>query len=82
MKIALCQMENKGTIRENLEQSIRAIEEAALQKADLILFPEVQLTEFFPQYPGQDVSEYRVGQNSDIVKTFCNAAREHTMPAY
>ena len=32
MKIALCQMENKGTIRENLEQSIRAIEEAALQK--------------------------------------------------
>lgn len=75
MKIALCQMENKGTIRENLEQSIRAIEEAALQKADLILFPEVQLTEFFPQYPGQDVSEYRVGQNSDIVKTFCNAAR-------
>ena len=77
MKIALCQMENKGTIRENLEQSIRAIEEAALQKADLILFPEVQLTEFFPQYPGQDVSEYRVGQNSDIVKTFCNAARDN-----
>lgn len=77
MKIALCQMENKGTIRENLEQSIRAIEEAALQKADLILFPEVQLTEFFPQYPGQDVSEYRVGQNSDIVKNFCNAARDN-----
>ena len=77
MKIALCQMENKGTIRENLEQSICAIEEAALQKADLILFPEVQLTEFFPQYPGQDVSEYRVGQNSDIVKNFCNAARDN-----
>ena len=97
MKIALCQMENKGTIRENLEQSIRAIEEAALQKADLILFPEVQLTEFFPQYPGQDVSEYRVGQNSDIVKTFVMQPRiirswwcqiciymkmgKHTMPA-
>jgi predicted amidohydrolase len=77
MKIALCQMENKGTIRENLEQSIRAIEEAALQKADLILFPEVQLTEFFPQYPGQDVSEYRVGQNSDIVKNFCSAAKDN-----
>ena len=77
MKIALCEMENKGTVRENLEQSIRAIEEAALQKADLILFPEVQLTEFFPQYPGQDVSEYRVGQDSDIVKNFCNAARDN-----
>ena len=75
MKIALCQMENKGSIRENLEQSIHAIEEAAAQKADLILFPEVQLTEFFPQYPGQDVSEYRIGQDSDIVKALMRSSQ-------
>ena len=52
MKIALCQMENKGSVQENLEGSLRAVREAASQHADLILFPEVQLTEFFPQYPG------------------------------
>ena len=77
MKIALCQMENKGSVQENLESSLRAVREAASQRADLILFPEVQLTEFFPQYPGQDVFGYRVGRNSEIVKAFCDAAREH-----
>ena len=77
MRIALCQMENKGSIEENLQSSLRAVKEAALRKADLILFPEVQLTEFFPQYPGQDVSGYRVGWDSGIVRAFCDAAREH-----
>ena len=77
MKIALCQMENKGTVRENMEQSIQAIKEAALQKADLILFPEVQLTEFFPQYPGQEVSRYRVNGDSEIIQAFCDAAKEN-----
>lgn len=77
MKIALCQMENKGSVQENLESSLRAVREAALQRADLILFPEVQLTEFFPQYPGQDVSGYRVGLDSEIVRAFCDAAREN-----
>ncbi len=77
MKIALFQMENKGTVHENLQQSIQAIEEAALQSADLILFPEVQLTEFFPQYPGQEVSRYRISRDSKILQAFCNAAREH-----
>lgn len=77
MKIALCQMENKGSIQENLRSSMQAVREAALQHADLILFPEVQLTEFFPQYPGQDVLGYRVGRDSEIVKAFCDAAREN-----
>lgn len=77
MKIALCQMENKGSIKKNLQQSIQAIKEASLQKADLILFPEVQLTEFFPQYPGQDVSAYRVCRDSEIVRAFCDGAKDN-----
>ena len=48
MKIAFCQMENRGSVEKNLQASIQAIKEAARQRADLILFPEVQLTEFFP----------------------------------
>ena len=28
MKIALCQMENKGSVQENLEGSLRAVREA------------------------------------------------------
>ena len=41
MKIALCQMKNAGTLSENLEKSIRAMEEAARCGADLILIPTV-----------------------------------------
>ncbi len=81
MKIALCQMKNEGTLRENLQKSIRAMEEAVAQKADLILFPEVQLTEFFPQYPGQDVKQYRVELDSEIVKEFCRASKEYHIMA-
>ncbi len=55
---------------------IAVVREAADHHADLILFPEVQLTEFFPQYPGQDVSAYRTALDSEIVNTFCRVAKE------
>lgn len=70
MKIALCQMANTGKPAANLEKSIRAIKEAAENGADLILFPEVQLTEFFPQYPGQDVTQYRIPLDSELWRHF------------
>ena len=46
-RIALFQNKNKGSVNENLNAGISAIKEAAENGADLILFPEVQLTEFF-----------------------------------
>ena len=45
-RIALFQNKNKGSVNENLNAGISAIKEAAENGADLILFPEVQLTEF------------------------------------
>lgn len=81
MRLAMVQMANGGSVKENLEKSLRAIREAAGRKADLVLFPEVQLTEFFPQYPGQDVSKYLVTAESDIVKSFCETCREYAIMA-
>ena len=81
MKLALCQMANTGDLSANLKKSICAMEEAAKNQADLILFPEVQLTEFFPQYPGQDVSQYRTTIDSEIVDKFCMAAKENEIMA-
>ena len=46
------------------------MKEAASHGADLVLFPEVQLTEFFPQYPRQDVRKYQIPLDSDIIKMF------------
>lgn len=76
MRIALAQMKNQGSVEANLNQSIEWMREAAEHGADLILFPEVQLTEFFPQYQGQDVRRYRLGLESPEVQAFRKASRE------
>ncbi len=81
MKLAMFQNCNTGSFEKNYENSIMAIKEAAGQGADLILFPEVHLTEFFPQYPKRDVSSYALKIESDVVKGFCNACRDHKIMA-
>lgn len=81
MKLAMFQMKNAGSIQNNLAKSLEAMKTAAANEADLILFPEVQLTEFFPQYPGKDVSAYGISLESDIVKAFCHTCREHRIMA-
>ena len=81
MRLALIQMSDLGTVELNIEKSLNAIKEAAEHKADLVLFPEVQLTEFFPQYPSQDVRKYQTSVDSDIVRRFRNACKEHHIMA-
>lgn len=81
MKIAMFQMENEGSMRANLSKSLQAIEDAAKCGANLILFPEVQLTEFFPQYPKRDVSDYRLTLDSDVVMQFQKAAKDNQIMA-
>lgn len=47
IRLALAQMANAGSIKNNLSKSIQLLKAAAENKADLVLFSEVQLTEFF-----------------------------------
>lgn len=77
MKIAMYQMHNEGNMHDNLKKSLLAIEEAASQQADLILFPEVCLTEFFPQYQNKDVHNYALTLDSPIIQAFCQKAKEY-----
>ncbi|WP_461880006.1 nitrilase-related carbon-nitrogen hydrolase [Fusicatenibacter sp.] len=78
MRIALAQMRNSGNMRENLKKSIELIREAADHHADLILFPEVQLTEFFPQYEKRDVVKYRLKIDSEEVRKLQAVSRPYT----
>ena len=80
-KIALFQMKNEGSITGNLQKSLAAIKTAAENGTDLILFPEVQLTEFFPQYPSRDTSAYAMSIDSDIVRQFSDACRQNNIMA-
>lgn len=79
MRIALAQMKNASTIKENLDKSIEFIKEASENNADLILFPEVQLTEFFPQYKGHDVTQYLLQLDSKEVKMFQFASKKYSI---
>jgi predicted amidohydrolase len=73
MKLAMAQIKNEGSLERNFAKSIQEIHRAAEQGADLILFPEVHLTEFFPQYSGQNVGSYGIEIDSDIVAAFKEA---------
>lgn len=81
MRLALIQMSDSNTMESNVEKSIHYIKEAAENKADLVLFPEVHLTKFFPQYPGQDVSKYQLSIDSPIIKRFCDTCKEYKIMA-
>lgn len=81
MRLALVQMSSQGTQKENLEKSLKAIETAKRNRADLVLFPEVHLTEFFPQYPGQNVEGYAVTLDEQPVSSFCAVCRENDIMA-
>ena len=58
MKIALAQMKMTPEMEINYQKSISLIEEAAQKGSSLILFPEIQLTPFFPQFKDENVSDY------------------------
>lgn len=51
MKLALAQMKMSSDKTENLIHSLALLETAAGKQADLILYPEVQLSPFFAQFP-------------------------------
>ena len=76
MKLALAQMSMAESPEENLQKSLHLIREAGERGADLICFPEIQLTPFFPQYEGRDVSAYVIEEKNAAVQAICRACRE------
>ena len=74
MKLAMAQMSMTDDMEENLRRSAEAIR--AARGCDLIFFPEIQLTPFFPQYPGRNVDRYVLRREDAPVRALCAAARE------
>ena len=75
MKLAMAQMSMTGSMDENLKKSLAFCDAAA--GSDLLFFPEVQLTPFFPQYAGQNADAYVVPAGSPTVQAFADKARAH-----
>ena len=76
MKIALAQMLMSRDIESNYQKSVNLIREAAEKGAQLVMFPEIQLTPFFPQYEHMDVSDYVMTFDHPYIKGICEVCRE------
>lgn len=57
----------------NLERGLDALHRAAAAGADLIVYPELQLHLFFPQYEGRDAADKLLTLESPIVRQFQDA---------
>ena len=75
MKLALAQMKMEASIDRNLAETIRYMERAAEAGADMIFFPEVQLTPFFPQYEKRDAELWAMDLSGGEISAIRDACR-------
>lgn len=76
MKLALAQMKMTSDIESNYNKSMQLIRDASAQGAELICFPEIQLTPFFPQYEKLDTDIYSITLESPYVREMCALCKE------
>ena len=76
MRIALVQMSMEESLEANLDKSLARMREAASNGAQLVCFPEIQFSPFFPQFPGGDASRYAVGIDHPAMRAMQQACRE------
>ncbi|MBR2549028.1 MAG: carbon-nitrogen hydrolase family protein [Clostridiales bacterium] len=76
MRIALAQMKMDPCAEVNYRKSLDLIRIASLKKADLIAFPEIQLTPFFPQSADNDVSSYVMSPDHPYLKGIQDMCRD------
>ena len=75
MKIALAQMQMEESIEKNLEKSLAFCDKAA--GCDLLFFPEIQLSPFFPQYEKKNADRYCLKEDAAEIKKLSEKAKEH-----
>lgn len=76
MKIALAQYEVHVSVDRNVSKVITLMSEAKRAGAELLLLPELCLAPFFPQFAGQDVSQYLMNSDDEAIRrlqTNCRA---------
>jgi predicted amidohydrolase len=75
MRIALAQYPISPNVLVDTERAVELIDEAAHKAVDLIVFPELCVSPFFPQYPKQEVSCFASAVDGEIVRKFQQACR-------
>ena len=69
MKLAMAQMQMTDDINYNLETSLKYCDRA--KDSDLLFFPEIQLSPFFPKYEKKDATKYCIMLLNSYVERLC-----------
>jgi N-carbamoylputrescine amidase len=77
MKIAMAQISLGDNVEMNYNKTLEYTEKA--KDCDLLFFPEIQLTPFFPQYSKMDVSDYVLSVNDEKIKNLMVKAKEYSL---
>ena len=76
MRIGLVQMSMKSDMEANFQKSLSFMRDASKQGVELICFPEVQLSPFFPQYENMDTSLFVIREDSRYISEMQSLCRE------
>ncbi len=80
IKIALVQQKASANKKKNLQKGIEAVEKAAMEGADLVLFAELAFEPFYPQHPaGKDKNKLAETIRGKITTTMQKLAAKHKM---
>ncbi|MCI6255694.1 MAG: carbon-nitrogen hydrolase family protein [Clostridiales bacterium] len=75
MRLAMAQMRMEASREENLRKTVQFMEQARDKGADLIFFPELQLSPFFPQYEKRDAETWLMTKAAPELRTIRDACR-------
>lgn len=81
MRLALAQYSLDAEIKINFEKVSHLMNEASRQGAQLIIFPELCLSPFFPQFPGKDASQYLMKIEDEYIQKFQAMCRQLKLSA-
>ena len=76
-KLAMAQMRMTDSIEENLQKSLNFCDEAA--DSDLLFFPEIQLSPFFPQYEKRNADQWCIQESAPELEALKEKAAEHKL---
>ncbi len=76
MRLAMAQGSMSRSLSENLEKSVDDMRMAAKSGADMIIFPELQLSPFFPKYRNGNADEYLLTLQSEEINKLRQACKE------
>jgi predicted amidohydrolase len=81
MRLTLAQYALGTEINSNLDKAITFMEAAARDASQLIVFPELCLSPFFPQYAGGDVERYAVKLEDKCIQEFRSSCERFSTAA-